>query len=1071
MAEYLEFVRTILEKRENATVLPDETVFHLNEKQCIRLWHTIRKIYDYFSKVCSYLQSKGHKYLFANIFQDFYIIVTRVDTIANQFSDEHHWLQAAIFQGNHRQTFEELTKYLQTCVTTFTESIEDLIPAEHFDRIWNQDDMVDSNIINVDAANLRKKLRNLLAQPDLNEEKRLLAQYLSERQDGQDEDPPQFYAVDAGYPILGEHIGHGSNASVYKVTWLGVACAKKYFDANEDEELTKEFVKEASILAKLNHPHILKMLCTSVKPEVSLVMEFMPMSLFDFIRQRRKLKMPSTFLAKMDMILQIAVGMGYLHDQRVAHRDLKSSNILVAPFSNEKLRDEGYVDVKLADMGLDEMKIHASTSSNLTDAKSRRRTWLAPELCKEFLSELAACDKNVKIRELGLAEIFSGTRSKKIVWEKVDIYCFAMTCFEILSGERPFKYYERSHILHSQILIDETPKLPSSCPEELVSLLEACWDSEPDRRPSFKDITETLTTIKRSFLEPDHALEYLELTRMIIEQRGKVSASQTFLQLNDHQSTQLWQNIKTIHSAFSSWFMGFSKAVQNKCVPFFKELYVIVTRANAIVQCFDHQRPWLEAVIVQGDHRQAFKELTFDLQECALVFHNFAKSQCNTIDLHCDASLSHLSVGDYQIDATNIGSTLQKLITEYILTEEETHLAKYVIEREKLSMSSLSIKDADRELPSYYTYTSGYPTQILAPISRGSTGSVCKVEYLGMICAQKYLDAPKDENLMKAVIKEVKALAKLNHPHIVKLFSMNETGEHISFVMEIMPMSLAAFIQERWRNPEGMAPFTMLSAIDVMLQIARGMEYSHGQDIVHRDIKSTNILVAPSNNYMLRSEGYGFVKLTDLGSAKMQVCASTYPTYKMMGTTNWRAPEAFQQSEAEKMKINWKKADVFSFGLTCSEILTGEIPFHSGEISNLHARMKNGERPVLPSTCPKDLASLLEACWDFNPTVRPSFTEITKKLICIKRSLLYQGLNYKPLSLRVRLKNHIVDSCRMITKKYYSPIVNTLYSFIYYMFLFFIFYVLWIKVGNTTYFCVFFYFLGLRKGRRNNSIH
>jgi len=72
--------------------------------------------------------------------------------------------------------------------------------------------------------------------------------------------------------------------------------------------------------------------------------------------------------------------------------------------------------------------------------------------------------------------------------------------------------------------------------------------------------------------------------------------------------------------------------------------------------------------------------------------------------------------------------------------------------------------------------------------------------------------------MVQECLKEVNILAKLNNPHIVKLLCVS-TKPEVSFVMEIMPMSLSDFIKERWKNHTGM-PFTVLAAIDIMLQIA-----------------------------------------------------------------------------------------------------------------------------------------------------------------------------------------------------------------------------------------------------------
>lgn len=138
-------------------------------------------------------------------------------------------------------------------------------------------------------------------------------------------------------------------------------------------------------------------------------------------------------------------------------------------------------------------------------------------------------------------------------------------------------------------------------------------------------------------------------------------------------------------------------------------------------------------------------------------------------------------------------------------------LAEYIIEREKSKSSTNN--DQDASLPKFYTLTCGYPTPILELIGGGSFVSVCKVEWLGMICAKKHLKALVDEDFMK----EVKTLALLNHPNIVKLLSVGDVTSEASFLMEYMPMILFDYYTQRQKNSE---PISILAAINIMQQFA-----------------------------------------------------------------------------------------------------------------------------------------------------------------------------------------------------------------------------------------------------------
>jgi serine/threonine protein kinase len=111
-----------------------------------------------------------------------------------------------------------------------------------------------------------------------------------------------------------------------------------------------------------------------------------------------------------------------------------------------------------------------------------------------------------------------------------------------------------------------------------------------------------------------------------------------------------------------------------------------------------------------------------------------------------------------------------------------------------------------------------------------------------------------------------------------------------------------------------------------------------------------------------------------------------------VGTLRYNAPEVMRnggdESDPHKAAKYPFKSDIYSFGMSCYEILTGYIPF-----SNVpHRELKNaillGVRPSFPTLCPQELKTLIEACWHPNPTSRPSFTQICQTLRHLKCTLL-----------------------------------------------------------------------------------
>jgi len=110
---------------------------------------------------------------------------------------------------------------------------------------------------------------------------------------------------------------------------------------------------------------------------------------------------------------------------------------------------------------------------------------------------------------------------------------------------------------------------------------------------------------------------------------------------------------------------------------------------------------------------------------------------------------------------------------------------------------------------------------------------------------------------------------------------------------------------------------------------------------------------------------------------------STIITLKMCTTGGCIA------QEEEIAKENFPlKADVYSYGIICPEILRGNIPFPWPKYrrANLLQVILKGERPPLPDECPTLLANLITGCWDTNPCKRPGFLQVCNELLDFKRS-------------------------------------------------------------------------------------
>ncbi len=303
------------------------------------------------------------------------------------------------------------------------------------------------------------------------------------------------------------------------------------------------------------------------------------------------------------------------------------------------------------------------------------------------------------------------------------------------------------------------------------------------------------------------------------------------------------------------------------------------------------------------------------------------------------------------------------------------------------------------------------------PLGEGASGAVYKCDFLGRRAAAKVL-IRKITN-RKAVENEINLLSRVRHPNVVLFigYTDKETRNGIVtqltskdfrtyvivtqltskdfrtcvIVTELMSKDLRTYLDEKKEaSREGQPPLSLFLAI--MLQIADGMKHLHERGVVHRDLKSTNVLVnvADDEDGSPLSSSLVQVKLTDFGESKLHLNDSGCST-RMVGTTKWRAPEVFEDEENREKYT--KSADVYSFAIIFSEVLTGEMPFQGMPQRNLLQRIRNGERPPLPHVdyCSDYLSELINKCWATNPGERPQFPEICQMLVDCKQRILIQS--------------------------------------------------------------------------------
>ncbi|XP_074570919.1 serine/threonine-protein kinase STY13-like [Curcuma longa] len=248
--------------------------------------------------------------------------------------------------------------------------------------------------------------------------------------------------------------------------------------------------------------------------------------------------------------------------------------------------------------------------------------------------------------------------------------------------------------------------------------------------------------------------------------------------------------------------------------------------------------------------------------------------------------------------------------------------------------------------------------------AQGAFGKLYRGTYDGEDVAIKLLEKPENDperaQLMEQQFgQEVMMLANLKHPNIVKFIGACRKPMVWCIVTEYAKGgSVRQFLMKRQNRS---VPLKL--AVKQALDIAKGMEYVHGLGFIHRDLKSDNLLIVADKS----------IKIADFGVARIEV--KTEGMTPETGTYRWMAPEMIQHRPYNQ------KVDVYSFGIVLWELITGVLPFQNmTAVQAAFAVVNRGVRPSVPPDCLPALSEIMTRCWDANPDVRPSFSEVVTML-------------------------------------------------------------------------------------------
>src|SRR5690349_504743 len=216
-------------------------------------------------------------------------------------------------------------------------------------------------------------------------------------------------------------------------------------------------------------------------------------------------------------------------------------------------------------------------------------------------------------------------------------------------------------------------------------------------------------------------------------------------------------------------------------------------------------------------------------------------------------------------------------------------------------------------------------------LGRGAFAEVYLAQhrYLEVPAAIKVLHVSMDQQAQEQFVREARTLARLRHPHIVRVLDFGIENETPYLVLDYVPGGTL-----RTRHPKG-SRLSLEQITNYVLQIAPALDYAHQQQVIHRDLKPENLLVSAS----------GEVLLSDFGIAVVQRTRSSLSTQPPAGTPLYMAPEQIQGHPCAA-------SDQYALGVLVYEWLAGEPPFR-GSLFEVYSQHLHQPPPSLLERLPE----------------------------------------------------------------------------------------------------------------------
>jgi tetratricopeptide (TPR) repeat protein len=252
--------------------------------------------------------------------------------------------------------------------------------------------------------------------------------------------------------------------------------------------------------------------------------------------------------------------------------------------------------------------------------------------------------------------------------------------------------------------------------------------------------------------------------------------------------------------------------------------------------------------------------------------------------------------------------------------------------------------------------------KIEAQLGSGGMGRVylARDERTERKVALKFVGSAEDESSREQLQREAQAVARLSHPGVVALYSLEEADGEFFLVQEYVEGETLA---SRFKR----GAFTVPETLRLARELSDALVHSHKQGVLHRDLKPENILVAPDGSY----------KVADFGIARLEGMAAVTEASDLIGTLPYMAPERAKGDPGDG------RSDLFALGAILYEALFGKRAFAGATQSEVLYKVINDD-PPMPETMPTNaipLAELIHQLLSKEPKSRPGSADVVAGIL------------------------------------------------------------------------------------------